>query len=182
MRKGIVTIYEIQATYQACEMYFPIENCFTEAVDTNPGEEYIVTKLCIWWQEIPRLLDSRVREPQMRSPELEYWSQTSFNKKNLIINPFNKPEIVQLGLGLELMGRDSNPRARTQTHGPGLEPTGQDSNPRAGTRTQPKPRLGFEATVFWMRSHPWSQDLSSGSLSLLAERIQWETKCKKCNF
>ena len=59
----------------------------------------------------------------MRSPELEYWSQTSFNKKNLIINPFNKPEIVQLGLGLELMGWDSNPWAGTRTHGLGLEPS-----------------------------------------------------------
>ena len=29
-------------------MYFPIENFFfTEAVDTSPEEEYIVTKLCI---------------------------------------------------------------------------------------------------------------------------------------
>ena len=35
----------------------------------------------------------------------------------------------------------------------GLEPIGWDSN-------QPKPRLGLEPTVFSLKSHTWSQDLT----------------------
>lgn len=32
-------------------------------------------------------------------------------------------------------------------------------DPWAGPRTQPKPRLRLEPTVFYLKSHIWSQDL-----------------------